>query len=89
MFSGEKWLVACLAAAVCMARPAYADPVVVTVGTHSLIMKDNALFPASRKFSFNVRIKRSATPLPSGSRTKLGELVMPRKASSSWKSSLM
>jgi len=40
---------------VCAAAPAYADPAVVTVGTHSLIMKDNALFPASRKFSFNVR----------------------------------
>jgi hypothetical protein len=55
VFSGEKWLVACLAAAVCMARPACADPVVVTVGTHSLIMKDDALYPAARKFSFNVR----------------------------------
>jgi len=34
-------------------------------------------------------MKRSATPFPSGSRTKLGELVMPRKVSSFWKSSLM
>ena len=39
----------------CAAGPAYADPVVVTVGTHSLIMKDDALYPSSRKFSFNVR----------------------------------
>ena len=29
------------------------------------------------RFSFSVRMKRSATPLPSGSRTKLGELSMP------------
>ncbi len=32
------------------------------------------------RFSFSVRMKRSATPLPSGSRTKLGELSMPKKA---------
>ena len=32
------------------------------------------------KFSFSVRMKRSATPLPSGSRTKLGELSMPKNA---------
>lgn len=55
LFSGEKWLVAGLAAAICVARPACADPVVATVGTHSLIMKDNTLYPGSRKFSFNVR----------------------------------
>jgi hypothetical protein len=30
-----------------------------------------------RKFSFRVRIKRSATPLPSGWRTKEDELSMP------------
>ena len=30
--------------------------------------------------SFSVRIKRSATPLPSGSRTKLGELLIPKNA---------
>src|SRR4051794_28629507 len=31
------------------------------------------------RFSFRVRIKRSAQPLPSGSRTKAGELATPRK----------
>src|SRR3954447_11352070 len=31
------------------------------------------------RFSFNVRMKRSAQPLPSGARTKAGELSMPRK----------
>ena len=31
------------------------------------------------KFSFKVRMKRSATPLPSGSRTKDGEASMPRR----------
>jgi hypothetical protein len=51
---GEKGRAALLAV-VCAAVPAYADPVVVTVGTHSLVMKDDALFPGSRKFSFNVR----------------------------------
>ena len=39
------------------------------------------------RFSFSVRMKRSATPLPSGSRTKLGELSMPKKATSCWTSS--
>ena len=34
------------------------------------------------RFSFRVRMKRSTQPLPSGSRTKAGELAMPRKASS-------
>jgi hypothetical protein len=38
------------------------------------------------KFSFKVRMKRSATPLPSGSRTKDGEASMPRHLISSWKS---
>jgi hypothetical protein len=37
---------------------------------------------------FSVRMNRSAHPFPSGSRTKLGELAMPRKLSSRWKSSL-
>jgi hypothetical protein len=32
-------------------------------------------------------MNRSAQPLPSGARTKAGELSMPRKRSSSWKSS--
>ena len=32
-----------------------------------------------RRFSFSVRMKRSAQPLPSGARTKAGELSMPRK----------
>ena len=40
-----------------------------------------------KRFSFNVRMKRSATPLPSGSRTKLGELSIPKNATSCWKSS--
>ena len=37
------------------------------------------------RFSFSVRMKRSATPVPSGSRPKLGELSMPKKATSCWK----
>src|SRR5690242_21910185 len=41
------------------------------------------------RFSFRVWIKRSAQPLPSGARTKAGELSMPRKASSFWKASDM
>lgn len=36
---------------------ARAEPPVITVGTHSMIMKDSALYPGSRKFSFNVRSK--------------------------------
>jgi ATP-dependent RNA helicase RhlE len=35
------------------------------------------------------RTNRAATPFPSGSQTTVGEMVMPRKASSCWKSSLM
>src|SRR5450759_872052 len=35
------------------------------------------------RFSFKVRMKRSATPLPSGSRTKEGEASMPRHSISS------
>jgi hypothetical protein len=34
-------------------------------------------------------VSAGATAFPSGSRTKLGELVNPRKASSCWKSPLM
>ena len=41
------------------------------------------------RFSFRVRMKRSAQPFPSGARTKAGELSMPRKASSFWKASDM
>ena len=37
------------------------------------------------RFSLSVRMNRSAQPLPSGARTKAGELSMPRKASSFWK----
>ena len=37
------------------------------------------------RFSFKVRMKRSAQPFPSGSRTKAGELSMPRKRISAWK----
>ncbi len=40
-----------------------------------------------KRFSFTVRMKRSATPLPSGARTKLGELSIPKNATSCWKSS--
>ena len=40
-----------------------------------------------KRFSFHVRMKRSATPLPSGARTKLGELSIPKNATSCWKSS--
>src|SRR5512144_900470 len=40
-----------------------------------------------KRFSLSVRMKRSATPLPSGWRTKDGEASMPRKAISLWKSS--
>ena len=42
-----------------------------------------------RRFSFSVRMKRSAQPLPSGARTKAGELSMPRKRNSLWKASDM
>src|SRR3954447_20649896 len=38
------------------------------------------------RFSFRVRMNRSAQPLPSGSRTNAGELSMPRKRTSAWKS---
>jgi hypothetical protein len=38
------------------------------------------------RFSFKVRMKRSATPLPSGCRTKEGEASIPRHLISSWKS---
>src|SRR4051794_8861847 len=38
------------------------------------------------RFSFRVRMNRSAQPLPSGSRTNAGELSMPRKRVSAWKS---
>ena len=38
------------------------------------------------RFSFKVRMKRSATPLPSGCRTKEGEASIPRHSISSWKS---
>src|SRR5690242_16022521 len=37
------------------------------------------------RFSFKVRMKRSAQPFPSGARTKAGELSMPRNAISLWK----
>ena len=37
---------------------------------------DLAKLRTHNTFSFSVRMKRSATPLPSGSRTKLGELSM-------------
>ena len=38
-----------------------------------------------RRFSLSVRMNRSAQPLPSGARTKAGELSMPSKATSFWK----
>src|SRR3954447_11469400 len=41
------------------------------------------------RFSFRVRMKRSAQPFPSGARTKAGELAMPKKPSSCWKASDM
>ncbi len=41
------------------------------------------------RFSFRVRMKHSAQPLPSGARTKAGELSAPRKRTSRWKSRLM
>src|SRR4051812_41241700 len=37
------------------------------------------------RFSFSVRMNRSAQPLPSGSRTNAGELSRPRKRISAWK----
>ena len=40
-----------------------------------------------KRFSFHVRMKRSATPLPSGARTTLGDLSIPKNATSCWKSS--
>ena len=41
--------------------------------------------PTHSRFSFSVRMNRSAQPLPSGARTKAGELSMPRNAISFWK----
>ena len=41
---------------------------------------------AHNRFSFKVRMKRSATPLPWGSRTKEGEASIPKHSISSWKS---
>ena len=41
------------------------------------------------EFSLSMRIMRSAQPLPSGARTKAGELSMPREASSWQKASDM
>src|SRR3712207_1923290 len=41
------------------------------------------------RFSFRVRMNRSAQPLPSGARTKAGELSIPRKRSSFRKASAM
>jgi hypothetical protein len=38
------------------------------------------------RFSFKVQMKHSATPLPSGSRSKEGEASIPRHSISSWKS---
>jgi len=40
-----------------------------------------------RSFSFSVRMNLAAQPLPSGYLTKAGELRIPRKAISLWKSS--
>ena len=37
------------------------------------------------RYSFSTRMKRSAQPLPSGSRTNAGELVRPTKRVSVWK----
>jgi hypothetical protein len=37
-----------------------------------------------QQVSLRVRMNRSTRPLPSGARTKAGELSMPRKASSRW-----
>jgi hypothetical protein len=59
-----------LLAVALVATPALADPVLQMVGTHSLFMKDNPLYPGSRKFSFNVRSKdappehQAHAPLP-------------------------
>ena len=39
---------------------------------------------AHNRFSFKVRMKRSATPLPWGSRTKEGEASIPKHSISSW-----
>ena len=52
------------------------------LGSSSMVSK----VCTQRKFPLRVRMKRSATALPSGWRTKEGELSMPRKAVSSWKS---
>ena len=52
-------------------------------GSSSIVSK----LRTHKRFSFNVRMKRSATPLPSGSRTKLGALSIPKNATSCWKSS--
>ena len=36
---------------------AHAEPAIMTVGTHSMFMKDDPVYTGSRKFSFNVRSK--------------------------------
>jgi hypothetical protein len=41
------------------------------------------------RFSFRIRMRRSAQPLLRDARTKAGELSMPRKESSFWKASDM
>jgi hypothetical protein len=46
-----------------------------------------AKYRTQSRFSSNVGVTRSATLLPSGSRTKLGELAMTGKVSSAWKPS--
>ena len=55
-----------------------------TIAARSSSMVSKVL--THRRFSFKVRMKRSATPLPSGSRTKEGEAWIPRHLISSWKS---
>ena len=62
----------------------YNDFFSATVDGHEI-----ALDELGRRFSFKVRMNRSAHPFPCGSRTKDGEAVIPRKVTSSWKSSAM
>ena len=59
--------------------------VAVPEGEHRRSSSTVSKLRSHNRFSLSVRMKRSAQPFPSGARTKAGELVMPRKASSVWK----
>lgn len=55
MAAKRLWVTGMLLAVCAGAGPAAGQAAIMTVGTHSMIMKDDANFPGARKFSFNVR----------------------------------